>query len=129
MDEQSKSVAICCGRRVSAFKVSVDNDEKDELLLTLSMRSSHSFLLLVKQSSCRLSSAPRKSRLKMNEMYLLDNDGGDLRTYRTAASSFGVLNTSKPPNLHSPLVDKKTEPIRTLPCVEFPGSLTNARAV
>ena len=42
-----------------------------------------------------------------------------------ASSSFRELNTSSPPNLHSPLWLVKTEERRTFPCIEEASSLIN----
>jgi hypothetical protein len=50
------------------------------------------------------------------------------RTYKTAASSLGLLNTSKPPNFHSPDGDIKMELMRMLPCVDAHESFMNAKA-
>ena len=47
----------------------------------------------------------------------------------TAASSLGLLNTSKPPSLHSPDGEMNIELIHTLPWIEEPESLMKASAI
>jgi hypothetical protein len=50
------------------------------------------------------------------------------RTYITERSSFGLLNTSKPPNFHSPEGVIKTAFGRTFPWVDEAESLRKASA-